>query len=73
MEQNIYHFEIHPDKTPATVLAYVGKGCVFMRTCCDSVVIDNTTVDTSNHSNVCVFNLVKILGCGFSYSAPVTS
>ena len=32
-----------------------------------------TIVDISDHSNVCVCNFTKILGCDFSYSAPVTS
>ncbi|XP_068524887.1 uncharacterized protein [Anas acuta] len=72
-EQNICHFEIHPNETLETVLIYIGKGCVCMRTHCDSIVVDDTVVDTSNHSNVCVCNFTKILGCDFKYSAPVTS
>ncbi|KAI6058574.1 Protein NYNRIN [Aix galericulata] len=72
-EQSICHFEIHPNETLETVLVYIGKGCVCMRTHCDSIVIDNTIVDTSHHSNVCVCNFTKILGCDFSYAAPVNS
>ena len=72
-EQNICYFEIHPNETLETVLVYIGKGCVCMRTHCDSIVVDDTVVDTSNHSNVCVCNFTKILGCDFKYSAPVTS
>ncbi|XP_068521809.1 uncharacterized protein [Anas acuta] len=72
-DQNICHFAMHPNETLETVLVYIGKGCVCMRTHCDSIVVDNTVVDTSNHSNVCVCNFTKILGCDFKYSAPVTS
>lgn len=72
-EKNICQFQIHPNEIPETVLVYIGKSCVCMRTCYDSILIDNTNVDTSNHSNVCVCNFAKILGCDFSYSAPVTS
>ena len=72
-EQNICHFEIHPNETLKTVLVYIGKGCVCMRTHCDSIVVDDTVVDTSNLSNVFVCNFTKILGCDFKYSVPVTS
>ena len=36
-EQNVCHFEIHPDETPETVFVYVGNRCVCMRTFCDSI------------------------------------
>ncbi|XP_067164812.1 uncharacterized protein [Apteryx mantelli] len=72
-EQNVCHFEIHPDETPETVLLYIGKGCVCTGTLCDLIFVDNITVDTSNHSNVCVCNFTKTMGCDFNYSAPVVS
>ncbi|KAK4811143.1 hypothetical protein QYF61_019774 [Mycteria americana] len=72
-EQNVCHFEIRPDEAPETVLVYIGKGCVCMRTLCDFIFVDNVTVDTSNRSNICVCNFTKIVGCDFNYSAPVTS
>ncbi|KAK4811160.1 hypothetical protein QYF61_019791 [Mycteria americana] len=72
-EQNVCHFEIQPDEAPETVLVYVGKGCVCMRTLCDFIFVDNVTVDTSNRSNICVCNFTKIVGYDFNYSAPVTS
>ncbi|KAK4810466.1 hypothetical protein QYF61_004246 [Mycteria americana] len=71
-EQNVCHFEIQPDEAPETVLVYIGKGCVCMRTICDFIFVDNITVDTSNCSNICVCNFTKIVGCDFNYSAPVT-
>ena len=42
-----------------------------MRTLCDFIFVDNITVDTSNHSNIC--NFTKVVGCDFNYAAPVTS
>ncbi|KAK4805581.1 hypothetical protein QYF61_009346 [Mycteria americana] len=72
-EQNVCHLEIHPDETPETVLVYVGNGCACMRTLCDSIVTDTTTVETYTHSNICVCNSNNIMGCNFNYSAPVTS
>ncbi|XP_069631209.1 LOW QUALITY PROTEIN: uncharacterized protein [Haliaeetus albicilla] len=75
-EQNICHFEIHPNENPETVLyvyIYIGKGCVCLRTVCDSLSVDEVVVETKNHSNFCVCNCTKIVGCDFSYSAPVTS
>ncbi|XP_069631692.1 uncharacterized protein [Haliaeetus albicilla] len=72
-EQNICHFEIHPNENPETVLIYIGKGCVCLRTVCDSLSVDEVVVETKNHSNFCVCNFTKIVGCDFSYLAPVTS
>ncbi|XP_072707269.1 uncharacterized protein [Ciconia boyciana] len=72
-EQNVCHFEVQPDEAPETVLVYIGKGCVCMRTFCDFVFVDNATVDIGNHSNICVCNFTKIMGCDFNYSAPVTT
>ncbi|XP_076194341.1 uncharacterized protein LOC143160464 [Aptenodytes patagonicus] len=72
-EQSVCHFEIHPDETPNTILIYIGKGCVCMRTPCDCIFVDSVTVDTSNHSNICVCNFTNIIGCDFNYSVPVTS
>lgn len=43
-----------------------------LRTLYYSVLTDNTTVETSNQSNICVYNFTK-LGCNFSHSAPVTT
>ncbi|XP_074424622.1 uncharacterized protein LOC141735547 [Larus michahellis] len=37
--QNVCHFEIHPDETPETVLVYIGKGCVCMRSPCTTNII----------------------------------
>ncbi|XP_076185054.1 uncharacterized protein LOC143156043 [Aptenodytes patagonicus] len=72
-EQNVCHFEIHPDEAPETVLVYIGKGCVCMRTPCDFIFVDNVTVNTSNRSNICVCNFTNVVGCDFNYSAPVMS
>lgn len=44
-----------------------------MRTLCDSICIDNTTVDIHSHSNICICNFIKITGCDFNYSAPATT
>ncbi|XP_063177384.1 uncharacterized protein LOC134508994 isoform X1 [Chroicocephalus ridibundus] len=71
--QNVCHFEIQPDETPETVLVYIGKGCVCMRSPCTFVFVDDIAVDISNNSNLCVCNFTNIIGCDFSYSAPVTS
>ncbi|KAK4823936.1 LOW QUALITY PROTEIN: hypothetical protein QYF61_008322 [Mycteria americana] len=38
-EQNVCDFEIQPDEAPETVLVYIGKGCVCMRTFCDFVFV----------------------------------
>lgn len=72
-EQNICHFEIHPNKIPETVLVYIGNGCACLRTACDKVFIENLVVDTKTHSNFCVCNFTKSTGCDFSYLAPLTS
>ena len=72
-EQNICHFEIHPNENPETVLIYIGKGCVCLRTVCDFLSVDKVIVETKNYSNFCVCNFIEIIGCDFSYSAPVTS
>jgi len=44
-----------------------------MRTLCDFIFVDNSTADTSHHTNICVCNFTKIMGYDFNYSAPVTS
>uniref|UniRef100_A0A8D2P6W1 Envelope glycoprotein n=1 Tax=Zosterops lateralis melanops TaxID=1220523 RepID=A0A8D2P6W1_ZOSLA len=72
-EQNICHFEVHPNEAPGTVLVYIGNGCACFRTVCNAVVVENVMVDTKNHSNFCVCNFTTITGCDFSYKAPVTS
>ncbi|XP_071895524.1 uncharacterized protein [Anas platyrhynchos] len=74
-EQGICHFEIHPNTSQKTVLVYVGKGCVCLRTACDFVEIDkeNITLHSKNHSNFCICNFVRIVGCDFQYLAPVVS
>uniref|UniRef100_A0A8C3PND6 Uncharacterized protein n=1 Tax=Calidris pygmaea TaxID=425635 RepID=A0A8C3PND6_9CHAR len=72
-KQNVCHFEIHLNENPETVLIYTGKGCVCMRTLCSTILVDSLTIDTSNHSNVCVCNFTRIIGCDFNYSAPVMS
>lgn len=70
-EQNIRHFEVHPHKNPETVLVHTGKGRACMRTVCDSILADNITVATNNHSNIC--NFTESIACDFSYAAPVTT
>lgn len=37
------------------------------------VILYLDTVDISNHSNTCIYNFTKIMGCHFNYSAPVTT
>ena len=49
-EQNVCHFKIYSKETPETVLVYIDKGCVCIKTSCESMSIDHTTIDTSNHS-----------------------
>ena len=46
-----------------------------LRTAWASVEIDdnNVILSTKNHSNLCNCSFVKIVGCDFSYVAPVTS
>lgn len=75
MEQGICHFEVHPDTTPKTVLVYIGQGCVCLRTICTLMMIDNWSMNITagNHSNFCICNFTKIVGCDFSYLAPVVS
>ncbi|XP_076212573.1 LOW QUALITY PROTEIN: uncharacterized protein LOC143169181 [Aptenodytes patagonicus] len=68
-EQNVCHFEIHPDEAP--VLVDIGKGCVCMRTLCEFIFVDEVTV--YNRSHICVCNFTNIVGGNFSYSAPVMS
>jgi len=72
-EQNIYHFEIHPNETPETTLMYIRNGCICMRTLCNFISINNTTVDIHSLSNTRICNSIKISGCNFNYSAPVTT
>ena len=72
-EHNVCHFEIHPKEIPGTVLIYIGKGCVCIRTLCNFIVVDNITVGINNHSNTCICNFTNIIGCDFNYSAPVTT
>ncbi|XP_063280697.1 uncharacterized protein LOC134565168 isoform X2 [Prinia subflava] len=72
-EQNICHFEVHPNETSETVLVYIGNGCACFRTACNVVTIENVILETKNHSNFCACNFTKITACDFSYSAPVTS
>ncbi|XP_053789591.1 uncharacterized protein LOC128783033 isoform X3 [Vidua chalybeata] len=71
-EQNICHFDIHPNETSETVLVHTGNGCACFGTTCDTVFIESTVVDTKNHSNFCACNFTKIAGCDFSFVAPVT-
>ena len=35
--------------------------------------VDKVIVETKNYLNFCVCNFIEIIGCDFSYSAPVTS
>ena len=46
-----------------------------LRTACDFVEIDkeNITLHSKNHSNFCICNFVRIIGCDFLYLAPVVS
>ena len=73
IEQNIYHFEVHPNESPKTVLIYIGKGCVCLRTVCEFLTVDKVIVETKNYSNLCIYNFTKIIECDFSYLAPVMS
>lgn len=73
MEQNVRHFEIHPNEKPQTVLIYIGKGCVCMRTHCNFIVFNIDTVDTRTHANPCICNFTKITGCDFTPTVPVIS
>lgn len=73
MEQNVCHFEIHPNEKPETVLIHIGKGCVYMRTHCNFNVFNIDTVDTRTHANPCICNFTKITGCDFTSIVPVTS
>lgn len=68
-EQGICHFEVHPDSDQKTVLVYIGQGCVCLRTACAFVKIDNdnVTITAKNHSNFCICNFVKIIGCDFPH------
>lgn len=72
-EQNTCHFERHPSETPAPVLISLGEGCVCLRTSCNSMLIANIAVNTSNHSDVRVCTFTNIMGCDLNYSAPGTS
>ncbi|XP_042660992.1 uncharacterized protein LOC122154684 [Tyto alba] len=74
-EQSICHFEIHPDNSKKTVIVYTGQGCICLRTACVFVEIDhdNVTLPIGNHSNFCICNFAKIIGCDFVYWAPVVS
>ncbi|KAK4810571.1 LOW QUALITY PROTEIN: hypothetical protein QYF61_004534 [Mycteria americana] len=72
-EQNVCHFEIRPYEVPETVLVYIGKGCVCMRTLCDFIFVDNITIQAIAQIFVFVCNFTKIVGCDFNYPAPVTS
>ncbi|XP_066845245.1 LOW QUALITY PROTEIN: uncharacterized protein [Anser cygnoides] len=74
-EQGVCHFEIHPNTSQKTVLVYIGQGCVCLRTACAFVEVDeeNITLPSKNHSNFCICNFVRIIGCDFLYSAPVVS
>jgi len=66
-EQNVCHFEIHLDDTPNTVHVYTGKGCVYMRSSCNFIFIDDIATDIDNHLNFCVCNFTNIVRCDFSY------
>jgi len=44
-----------------------------MRSPCSFVFTDDTATDIDNHLNFCVCNFTNIVGCNFSYLAPVTS
>lgn len=45
------------------LLVYIGKGCVYRGAFCGSILVDNITVGTSSHSNVCGFFL-NYCNCG---------
>lgn len=62
IQNSVCHFEIHPDETCEPVLLYTGKQYAYMRRLCGFIFVDNLTVDTDNHSNVCVCNFTKING-----------
>lgn len=58
---------------PWNCICIYWKGCISMKTLCAFIFVDNTTIYTSNHSDICVCNFTKIIGCNFNYSTPVTS
>ena len=57
------------------MLVYVDQGCVCLRTACDFVEVDkeNITLHSKHHSNFCICNFVRIVGCDILYLAPVVS
>lgn len=69
------HFEVQPDASQKTILVYIGQDCVCLRIACAFVKVDNDNVNTAdkNHSDFCICNFVKIIGCDFPYLAPVVS
>ena len=71
-EQNVCHLEIHPDETPETVLAYVGNGCICVRTLYNSTFIDNTTAGQII-TQMFLFVLLPKSWDATNYSAPVTT
>ncbi|XP_053911664.1 uncharacterized protein LOC128850707 isoform X1 [Cuculus canorus] len=72
-DQKVCHFEVRPEANTRTVIIYIGNGCVCLRTICNNITVGNVIVYTNNHTNFCVCNFTEIIGCDFSYSAPVTS
>lgn len=72
-EQNVCHFEVHPNETPSTVLVNSRKGCACIRTLCDFIFVDSINITTSNSLNICICNFTDIMVCDFNYSAPIKS
>lgn len=64
--------EIHPYETSETAVVYNVNECVHMRTFCDSIFTDSTTVEICNHWNICNCNLIEIVGCDLNFWASVT-
>lgn len=60
-EQSLCQFELHPNERPGTVIVYIGKGYICMRTLCDFILVDNIAADTSNHSNTCVCTFTEVV------------
>lgn len=74
-EQNLCHFEIHPNTDQKTVIIYIGHGCIYLRTTCTFLEIDgnNVSLPARDHSNFCICNFIRIIGCDFSYLVPTVS
>ncbi|XP_017695589.1 PREDICTED: uncharacterized protein LOC108510426 isoform X1 [Lepidothrix coronata] len=71
-EDSICTFEMLPHNRTRSQVFYIGNGCACIRTPCVDVVIDNC-LEVTNDTNFCICNFTKIVGCDFSYTAPITT